>query len=510
MGVKLWSDNPSQEDLVGFADAIVPIVAAALQGEDQPVTVGVEGDWGSGKTTILNLVERALNGDKANDNSYTDEDNKVVVITTRPWEYDPTTDPKATLIAEVLAAIHSAAAKRRHLSDTIKNKFKSLTKRIRVSKAVKLAATSVFTGLPQVVDFFEIFKDDAETVADPTLHGFRSEFAALMEELKDEIHLVVVLVDDLDRCLPHTVVDSLEAIKLFLSVRRMAFVVAADRRAVAHAVSIKYAPSPHAAELGRQYSEKIIQIPVAVPRMNDHDAQRYLASLILKRHTNGPIDWMGLVQECRDAEATGGGQLLKKLSEGRFDAHTKAILKVADVLSDFTEGNPRRLKRFLNAYSMRAAIKPDDMELTPQALVKWMVLEDCDPESFEQLLDDWRGGKLQQSLEALVSRDGSGRTGSRARLLSQWTQMEPPLPELHADTYLQLAASLRRFPVSEPMPHVERGRTRPDDTDGRRREAPDSRTGADVERGDQLAIRVDTGIKKRGRQWPEGGEGKIY
>jgi len=81
MGVKLWSDNPSQEDLVGFADAIVPIVAAALQGEDQPVTVGVEGDWGSGKTTILNLVERALNGDKANDNSYTDEDNKVVVIT---------------------------------------------------------------------------------------------------------------------------------------------------------------------------------------------------------------------------------------------------------------------------------------------------------------------------------------------------------------------------------------------------------------------------------------------
>jgi predicted KAP-like P-loop ATPase len=270
----LWSDNPSALDLLGFGDVTAPVVEAVLRDKLDPVTVGMEGDWGSGKTTMLELLAAELAQDRS-----------VVVIHTHPWEYDPVTDPKATLIAEVLGAIHAAAGERENLTERAREKFKALARRIQVSKLIKLGVNSALSmGLPKIDEVLGLFLEDAETVSDPTLQGFREEFQALMAEDLTDIQRVVVLVDDLDRCLPETVIAALEAVKLFLSVPKMAFVLAADRRAVAHAVATKYLPSPQAAELGRQYLEKIVQIPVRVPALGRAETEAYLALLMLQRH----------------------------------------------------------------------------------------------------------------------------------------------------------------------------------------------------------------------------------
>jgi predicted KAP-like P-loop ATPase len=243
VAMSLWSDNPTSIDLLGFRDTTELIEKVLLDHALGPVTVGIEGDWGSGKTSMLKLLARKLS-----------PDDSVIVVETRPWEYDPAMDPKATLIAEVLDAIHTEAD-RRNLLDRVRSKFKTLAKRVRVSELLKLAVTAAAAagGLPKVAEFLGLFDEEAETVSDQGLHGFRKEFEDLMKALP-EIQRVVVLVDDLDRCLPQTVVATLEAVKLFLSVEGMAFVLAADRRVVAHAVETKYQPSPDAAELGRQYS----------------------------------------------------------------------------------------------------------------------------------------------------------------------------------------------------------------------------------------------------------------
>lgn len=211
----LWPDNPTGQDLLGFADIVDPIVEALLRERLDPVALGVFRDWGSGKSTVLEILrERLL------------KRGPVVVVYTRPWEYDPNIDPKATLIAEVLAAIRSEVAKDEGRMKQLADRFAGLVSRIQWSKAVTLVANSAVTlSLPSITDVVGLFgtKSDA---SDPTLQGFREEFDALMGEL-EEIERVVVLVDDLDRCLPETVVAALEAIKLFLSVRKMGFVVAA-------------------------------------------------------------------------------------------------------------------------------------------------------------------------------------------------------------------------------------------------------------------------------------------
>jgi predicted KAP-like P-loop ATPase len=449
--MSLWSDNPTSIDLLGFSDTAELIEKVLLDDALSPVTVGIEGDWGSGKTSLLNLLARKLG-----------YDGSVIVVETHPWEYDPAMDPKATVIAEVLDALH-AEVDQRNLLDRVRLNFKALAKRVRVSKLLKLGVTAAAAagGLPKVADFLGLLDEEAETVPDQGLHGFRKEFEDLMKALP-EIHRVVVLVDDLDRCLPQTVVATLEAVKLFLSVEGMAFMLAADRRVVAHAVEIKYQPSPDAAELGRQYSEKIVQVPVPVPALlQEADTEAYLALLLMQHHLDDDRDnrLENLFKHCKGQRAAGKSNLFDEDRITDLGAAAKEDLDLAKSLSaqlhDRLNGNPRRLKRFLNAYCMRRIItKNTDIELKPEALAMWMVLEECEPKAFAELVAQWRMGKtdFEQWLQRLKDGKTDGIAGGQAEVLRSWMQMGPPPSELNPNLYLRLAAPLRRQVMPEARP----------------------------------------------------------
>ena len=173
---------------------------------------------------MIELIQKMLEGR-----------NDMIVVYTQPWSYDPATDPKATLIGEVLNAV------REQLDDSaatrLGEKIKGLAKRIRWSRAIRLAIEGAVTlSLPKLDDLEGIFGKEAEVV-EPTLQGFREDFAKLVEdEALSQYKRIVVVVDDLDRCLPKTVIETLEAIKLFLAVPKMAFVVAADELSVSAAI----------------------------------------------------------------------------------------------------------------------------------------------------------------------------------------------------------------------------------------------------------------------------------
>ncbi len=113
--LRLWSDNPTSVDLLGFGDIAAPILEAIRRERLDPVAVGIFGDWGSGKTTVLEILDEALRPVE-----------DTIVVYTRPWEYDPTLDARATLITEVLDALRTRAKKDETLWDTTKEKFAGL------------------------------------------------------------------------------------------------------------------------------------------------------------------------------------------------------------------------------------------------------------------------------------------------------------------------------------------------------------------------------------------------
>jgi predicted KAP-like P-loop ATPase len=92
----LWDDNPTALDLLGFSTVASPVLAALQTPELDPLTIGIHGPWGSGKSTVLKLLESQLG-------------KNYVVVPTSPWEYEDHDDVKGTLIGEVLDALGTRA-----------------------------------------------------------------------------------------------------------------------------------------------------------------------------------------------------------------------------------------------------------------------------------------------------------------------------------------------------------------------------------------------------------------
>lgn len=125
-------------------------------------------------------------------------------------------------------------------------------------------ATTATTGgasliIPMVLSAFKDHQDDlgelltgdkAEQFLKDTLNAedeekkyevvreFRKDFKDLIDKSKQG--KIVVLIDDLDRCLPHHIIENLEAIKLYLNVPKTAFVIAADSYIITNAIKSEY------------------------------------------------------------------------------------------------------------------------------------------------------------------------------------------------------------------------------------------------------------------------------
>jgi KAP-like P-loop domain-containing protein len=435
----LWDDNPSEIDLLGFDAIADPISQALLRERLDPVCVGVFGPWGCGKTTILRLIEQRFS------------DDSVVVVFTQPWSYDPATDPKATLVGEVLAAVRDRLEGDAGAKERLAEQLTSLAKRIRWSRGIKLAARTALTAqLPSVDDLESLF-GEGDQVEDPTLQGFRGEFAELLSDTAfDGIQRVVVLVDDLDRCLPETVVDTLEAIKLFLSVPKMAFIVAADEAPVTHAIADRYGRTDEGLQLASKYLEKIVQIPVRVPTLGSVDVEAYVGQLLLRhRFADDDEGFEAVRSRCATLRESSATSLLDWiLSENpEFTAEVALAARLAPFLYEEYAGNPRQIKRFLNAYWIRTSIaRSRGVDFEVSAFAKLMILEEVYPSDFRTLLGWLSAGDLSVRLSELEEGEGEGQYTAQ---LSRWAALDPSLASLDISPYLLLAASLVGTTVSQ-------------------------------------------------------------
>jgi hypothetical protein len=137
-------------------------------------------------------------------------------------------------------------------------------------------------------DFDGLLKP-AEPISLPSeIHLFREAVEELLDELKITL---VVFVDDLDRCLPKTAIATLESIRLLLFLKRSAFVVAADNDFIEGAVRMHFAQSGITKDIATNYFDKLIQVPLLVPRLGLNEVKAYLALLLMQRaHSQGKFD----------------------------------------------------------------------------------------------------------------------------------------------------------------------------------------------------------------------------
>lgn len=415
------ADNETDIDYLYYEPVAKTVVKLIRERSDEALTIGLHGDWGAGKSSSLMMIEKAFAAD-----------DDTLCVRFNGWLFEGYDDAKAVLIETIVAEL---LKKRSHL-DKVKDKAGELLESVnwmKVARTLGGAAMTFFTGLPngdivqglgkvannviadpksvltgellgKVLDgAAEHFKSTAPgNTAPQRMHEFRRQFAELLKAAK--IDRLVVLVDDLDRCLPPTAIATLEAIRLFLFVPKAAFVIAADEGMIEYAVS-KHFPDLPAAEgptsYARNYLEKLIQVPFRMSALGYLETRVYLTLLL---YLNSGIDpnsteFTNLLKVARTALRRpwqSQGFARAEIAAGlKIDRHLDEALLVAEqitpILADGARGNPRQIKRFVNTMSLRLDIAGERGfrdELKLDVLAKLMLAERFARDKFETIARD--------------------------------------------------------------------------------------------------------------------------
>ncbi|KEP38708.1 P-loop NTPase fold protein [Mycobacterium kansasii] len=436
--IRLWDDNPSTLDLLGFDAVVEPIVAAVRERNIHPLTLSVQSPWGGGKSTILKLIEAEFK-----------DDDTCFVVSTNPWAYDDQVDVKGTLISEILHGIESQIPDP-SIKAKVAEKAKELLGRISWSRAAVAIAKGALTFQVDPKQIAEIFQPKDPGGPD-SMAGFNDAYKALLA-LIPNVERVVVLVDDLDRCLPDAVTATLEAIKLFLSTEKMVFVLAADQDMVRDAISVSLDGARRGDIFAKRYLEKIVQLPIALPRLSATDAEAYIGLLIAGRSMK-ETDLRVLaahVRARRNAHQTPLLHDFEALAVKPAEDDLALATQLAEGLSADRRSNPRQIKRFLNAFGVRESIaRARGVTIPPAVMIKMLLLEELHRTSFNTL-----AAANVQERKTMVARweawsNPSGEEGEDATLpegidesTKEWAAAPPSLSSENLDPYLTLAASL--------------------------------------------------------------------
>lgn len=321
----LYEDIPiktEDEDILHrkkFIYAIEGLIQYNKQVGDAGFVIGLEGAWGSGKTSVLNVLEKDFT------DHYSDE---FVVKRFDSW----LTLDRASLTVEFFKTLRDA------ISD-----FKSLRKysRMVVNFVKGMAITISFHGVLLKMDF-------TKTLQDKTL---QEEKIKIVEKLSESGKTIICMIDDLDRLSNEQVLYVMQLVKNIADFPRIIYILAYDRKILTRALGKSDGKN------GESFIEKVVQLQINMPEPNKRDIGRYFF-LQLKNIIGG----------CSQQEES---ELVLQEVNGNFveDSVYKAIIPY---LKDM-----RSCKRILNAFQTRYSLAYDCCD--DEDLMYIVILTLCEP-----------------------------------------------------------------------------------------------------------------------------------
>lgn len=412
----MWSDKETSKDLLGFNVHASLLKSVVTNEKNLPITIGLYGDWGSGKSSVLEILKEQLK-----------DDEETVVVYFDGWTFESFDDAKIALIQGIVDELEKNKKFLSKVGDglsDLKDDFVKLKDSINWMRLLKVTAKMVVptiaafsTGGASIIPTIALaLKDNQNSLNSIIEEGrleeflkqnvvkeeeekkyaavreFRSDFEKLIQKSKQG--KVVILIDDLDRCLPRHIIDSLEAIKLFLNVPKTAFVIAADEFIVSNAIKSEYKSLIDASnngegnreDLGKSYMEKFIQLPYHLPTLSRKEVETYVTLLFCQEFLDDESfekvqsDFSKFITENK-FEKYGWDNIRKIIDPTKYvelSATIGFVSHFSSIIGTALRWNPRLIKRFLNAYEIRLSLlKSSGLDTQPNkfALLKLMLLE---------------------------------------------------------------------------------------------------------------------------------------
>ena len=403
----MWSDKESKIDFLNFNETAESIKDLITEKELMPISIGVFGDWGAGKSTILELTKASLESDEQ----------EYIQVHFDAWTFQGYDDAKAALLETIASTLVKKAADDKNLSAKAKE-FAGRIDKIRLmgllmDGGAALAGIPTMGGIQKIMGLFsggddgELDVDDVKGAVDGAkdvakknkglikdnksfsppkeIKEFRKAYSDLLKEFDKPL---IVYVDNLDRCSPFNAISTLEAIRLFLFLPNTAFVIAADEDMIRLAV-----PEYHKGASQRHqtdYLDKLIQIPVHVPRPGVLEIRAYLMMLTAQDHgvTDAQLETIRCALEeslrlsWKQPQITVDELLQDHEIEKHSELRSKFVVaeQLAPLLAESTNinGNPRIVKRLLNQVKMRKkTAHRRGMQLDEKTITKLVIFERC-------------------------------------------------------------------------------------------------------------------------------------
>lgn len=349
------SDAPIKSKMGGdslhagsYADALCRFILDA----GTPVTIGIQGGWGSGKTSLITLL-----GDKL--------DNRVplraLTVFVNAWEHSlfQHTENKAEVALSILEGLREGI--RESVTSAQKNdKIASdiCDAVLEKEKALQVIMSNLRDSLPAMATFAANLMLSHVNMSVPTVPASAKPAEAPRKSVSKNVHelqvglrgmierltstgtpdRVVFFIDDLDRVPPATAVEILDILKNVFNIPKCVFVLAIDYDVVVKGLRDKFGEKTIENEREfRQYFDKIIQIPFNMPI---GAYRRYMSTML-----DELLKELGFIDQQE-------GQQIDEKEKQRINERDKQLEDLASILSLATKGVPRSIKRILNTMSL--------------------------------------------------------------------------------------------------------------------------------------------------------------
>lgn len=345
---RVFVDSPADQPSLGFADLADALAQIAHQ-SDPRFAIGVFGDWGSGKTTLMRAIQSRL-----------DALPEVVTVWFNAWRYEREPHLIVPLIDHLRARLNAIAATSQGDTRTVTKKAAAALGRAGAALLRGLTITAKVPGLDAKVDFKKVMDDlgSDDQVAQRVLSFYSASFESISSALQayyaHGAGRIVVFIDDLDRCLPANALEVLESMKLLFDLEGFVFVVGLNQSVIQRAVAVKYASTFQEGDehedgaRGKDYVKKIFQVPFGLPQVSIEQLPEYFDALL------------------NSAELPGA-------QRGHLQQYVQPHLQY---LSQDGSINPREIKRILNAYIMQLKMLEPRMQadLHPDVVMTLQVI----------------------------------------------------------------------------------------------------------------------------------------
>ena len=326
-----------------------------------PLTIAIYGTWGTGKTSAMRWLETRLGEWNSPDNKARDGHPKVHPIWFDPWRYHSREEVWRGIIAEVILALFSVERKDKkdivHGLVQAAKKFGAFLGRgfIAALASIKVKVKGKLPGVGEAEigvdgeaarDIWEAY-DKANHPEKAHLNQFEDTLRTWVRDFMPkhddgtDRERIAIFIDDLDRCLPDVTLEVLEALKLYLNIPSLNYVVGLDREVVDAVVAKKYRDNDIPPEKARSYLDKIFQVDLTIPP-SQRQMEGFLESQIRALNAATDSHWDKQLDACEQKK------------------------RVHDAIAALAKHNPREIKRLLNSALIRGRNAEQDRTLDEQ------------------------------------------------------------------------------------------------------------------------------------------------